>query len=101
MLSRPETMAGRGVIEGDRATHEELGEWAEYSLRPARPPSPQAPAAVRWGGRKAGARIRTADLLITNQLLYRLSYASKPGGVVNSYAEAVSEDRVSRICSTP
>ena len=26
--------------------------------------------------RKAGARIRTADLLITNQLLYRLSYAS-------------------------
>ena len=25
---------------------------------------------------KAGARIRTADLLITNQLLYRLSYAS-------------------------
>ena len=26
--------------------------------------------------KKAGARIRTADLLITNQLLYRLSYAS-------------------------
>jgi hypothetical protein len=25
---------------------------------------------------EAGARIRTADLLITNQLLYRLSYAS-------------------------
>ena len=28
---------------------------------------------------KAGARIRTADLLITNQLLYRLSYASPLG----------------------
>ena len=26
---------------------------------------------------KAGARIRTADLLITNQLLYQLSYAGK------------------------
>ena len=25
---------------------------------------------------KAGAEIRTPDLLITNQLLYRLSYAS-------------------------
>jgi hypothetical protein len=30
------------------------------------------------GKTKAGARIRTADLLITNQLLYRLSYASAP-----------------------
>ena len=30
---------------------------------------------------KAGARIRTADLLITNQLLYRLSYASIDVGV--------------------
>lgn len=29
---------------------------------------------------EAGARIRTADLLITNQLLYRLSYASVRGG---------------------
>ena len=29
---------------------------------------------------KAGARSRTADLLITNQLLYRLSYASVLGG---------------------
>ena len=26
----------------------------------------------------AGGRIRTPDLLITNQLLYRLSYTSKP-----------------------
>ena len=36
---------------------------------------------MRKGSRKmkAGARIRTADLLITNQLLYRLSYASVPG----------------------
>ena len=32
--------------------------------------------------RKAGARIRTADLLITNQLLYRLSYASVISWVV-------------------
>jgi len=31
------------------------------------------------GKTKAGARIRTADLLITNQLLYRLSYASPLG----------------------
>ncbi len=30
--------------------------------------------------KKAGARSRTADLLITNQLLYRLSYASAAGG---------------------
>ena len=27
--------------------------------------------------RKAGSRIRTDDLLITNQLLYQLSYAGK------------------------
>jgi hypothetical protein len=33
-------------------------------------------ALVSKGLKKAGARIRTADLLITNQLLYRLSYAS-------------------------
>ena len=30
------------------------------------------------GKTKAGAEIRTPDLLITNQLLYRLSYASNP-----------------------
>ena len=30
--------------------------------------------------KEAGARIRTADLLITNQLLYRLSYASVTAG---------------------
>ena len=28
--------------------------------------------------KEAGAEIRTPDLLITNQLLYRLSYASAP-----------------------
>ncbi len=28
----------------------------------------------------AGSRNRTRDLLITNQLLYQLSYASKKGG---------------------
>ncbi len=31
---------------------------------------------ISQGEEEAGARIRTADLLITNQLLYRLSYAS-------------------------
>ena len=28
---------------------------------------------------RAGSRIRTDDLLITNQLLYQLSYAGKEG----------------------
>ena len=40
---------------------------------------------------KAGERTRTADLLITNQLLYQLSYAGKkmltPLGVSNSGKE--------------
>ena len=34
--------------------------------------------------KRAGARSRTADLLITNQLLYRLSYASAAGGSTES-----------------
>jgi len=33
MLSCPETMAGREMIEGDRPRHEELAEWSKYSLR--------------------------------------------------------------------
>ena len=31
----------------------------------------------------AGARARTADLLITNQLLYQLSYAGLAGGATD------------------
>ena len=34
--------------------------------------------------KEAGARIRTADLLITNQLLYRLSYASVEGSAAGA-----------------
>ena len=54
-------------------------------------PTPDPPEETRWAAlqvvvpaaeEEAGARSRTADLLITNQLLYRLSYASVWGNVV-------------------
>ncbi len=59
------------------------------------------------GKRQAGARIRTADLLITNQLLYQLSYASVRGvaaagaGRGKRYSESggVGEARVQRLRS--
>ncbi len=37
----------------------------------------------------AGGRIRTADLLITNQLLYQLSYASYIGSSVFLFPRAL------------
>ena len=48
--------------------------------------SAQAESGMQWASSDdgAGGRIRTPDLLITNQLLYQLSYTSR--GNVNSSA---------------
>ena len=35
----------------------------------------------------AGTRTRTEDLLITNQLLYQLSYAGTDGGLATSFGQ--------------
>ena len=51
--------------------------------------------------KEAGAEIRTPDLLITNQLLYRLSYASIPArvGYPSSFIRAAI--RIHRIRTVP
>jgi hypothetical protein len=44
-------------------------------------------SAIRWRKRAckgAGSRIRTDDLLITNQLLYQLSYAGENAAHINA-----------------
>jgi hypothetical protein len=45
----------------------------------------------------AGSRIRTDDLLITNQLLYQLSYAGKKGPRSLAYKAFVNKLSILRI----
>ena len=55
---------------------------AAFSLTPAWLQSfPSAALRAKAG---AGSRIRTDDLLITNQLLYQLSYAGKNAAQINA-----------------
>ena len=60
--------------------------WSEYKDLNLGPPAPKAGALtrLRYTPKKTGAptTIRTQDLLITNQLLYQLSYRGKMVDVV-------------------
>jgi hypothetical protein len=47
-----------------------------------------APTIAICRGLKADARIRTADPFITNEVLYQLSYAGKPGGILGGIASS-------------
>ena len=53
-------------------------ELLHMKLGPTKAPSALAESGRKWASSEngAGGRIRTPDLLITNQLLYRLSYTS-------------------------
>ena len=99
--------------QGDGQTHVERARHARLPERPSRLPfgaagtmalrdSSAAPFA-RAEGEKSGAgeRTRTADLLITNQLLYQLSYAGNPLEQVASGSRTVSRRLVQRALSRP
>ena len=75
-------MLCRFMVERTRSIKEQLapGELMDFISSPLRfngnsKPSERCPSLLIF--KRAGGRTRTPDLLITNQLLYQLSYTSK------------------------
>ena len=77
-------MVGEGGFEPPKSVTTDL-QSAPFD-RSGIPPCEVVPSVIRPKDCGAGGRIRTPDLLITNQLLYRLSYTSGFGLELDSVA---------------